>query len=90
MLLDRCRREGYVYRYGGDEFIAFFPIEREEQAQEFKKDVVAELEENDIRVSIGVIVTDPASGKSFDYYMRAADEEMYRVKAARKQPKNKN
>ncbi len=90
VLLDRCRREGYVYRYGGDEFIAFFPIEREEQAQEFKKDVVAELEENDIRVSIGVIVTDPASGKSFDYYMRAADEEMYRVKAARKQQKNKN
>ncbi len=46
------------------------------------------MEKNDICVSIGVIVTDPASNKTIDDYMRAADEEMYRVKAARKKLKN--
>lgn len=89
VLVEKCNKEGYVYRYGGDEFIAFYPMEEKSEAEAFKKDVVEELERNDIRVSIGVIVTDPASDKTFDDYMRAADEEMYRVKAARKKLKNK-
>lgn len=89
ILVEKCNKEGYVYRYGGDEFIAFFPMEETSESETFKKEVVEELEKNDIYVSIGVIVTDPASGKTFDDYMRAADEEMYRVKAARKKLKNK-
>lgn len=89
VLVEKCNNEGYVYRYGGDEFIAFFPMKEKSEAETFKKDVVEELEKSDIRVSIGVIVTDPASDKTFDDYMRAADEEMYRVKAARKKLKNK-
>ncbi|MDE7206878.1 MAG: GGDEF domain-containing protein, partial [Lachnospiraceae bacterium] len=88
VLVEKCNKEGYVYRFGGDEFIAFFPMEENSAPEAFKKDVVAELEKNDIRVSIGVIVTDPASDKTIDDYMRAADEEMYRVKAARKKLKN--
>lgn len=88
VLVGKCNKEGYVYRFGGDEFIAFFPMEENSTPETFKKDVVAELEKNDICVSIGVIVTDPASNKTIDDYMRAADEEMYRVKAARKKLKN--
>jgi len=87
VLVNNCKKEGYVYRYGGDEFIAFFPMDEQSEAKLFKKSVVEELENNDIHVSIGVIVTDPASNKTFDDYMRAADEEMYRVKAARKKLK---
>lgn len=84
VLVDKCTGEGYVYRYGGDEFIAFFPVTEEDEAKKFKKTVIEELEKYDIYVSIGVIMTDPASGKDFEDYMRLADAEMYRVKAARK------
>lgn len=87
VLLEKCRKDGYVYRYGGDEFIAFFPVDTDEDAQAFKEEVVAELAKNDIHVSIGVIVTDPAAGRTFQAYMKAADAEMYRVKALRKKNK---
>lgn len=84
VLVDKCTNEGYVYRYGGDEFIVFFPVAEEGEAENFKKIVIEELEKYDIHVSIGVTVTDPASDKTFDDYMRLADAEMYRVKALRK------
>lgn len=87
VLLEKCRKDGYVYRYGGDEFIAFFPVDTDEEAGVFKEEVVEELEKNDIHVSIGMIVTDPATGRTFQDYMKAADEEMYRVKAQRKKKK---
>lgn len=87
VLLEKCRKDGYVYRYGGDEFIAFFPVDTDEDAGAFKEEVVTELEKNDILVSIGMIVTDPAAGKTFQDYMKAADAEMYRVKAERKKKK---
>lgn len=87
VLLDKCDKEGYVYRFGGDEFVAFFPIDDDAVPGSFKEAVTEELEKDDIHVSIGVVVTDPESGKSFEEYMRIADEEMYRVKAARKKSK---
>lgn len=90
VLVGHCSEEGCVYRYGGDEFIAFFPIDEEADALKFKNAVLKELEENDIRVSIGVTVTDPASDKTFDAYMRMADEEMYKVKEARKKAGYRN
>ena len=90
VLVDKCTEEGYVYRYGGDEFIAFFPIDAENDAENFKTGVLEELGKNDIRVSIGVTITDPTSDKSFEDYMRLADQEMYRVKQARKKAKNGN
>ena len=90
VLVDKCTKEGYVYRYGGDEFIVFFPIDAETDAENFKTAVLEELEKNDIRVSIGVTITDPTSDKSFEEYMRMADQEMYRVKQERKKAKNGN
>ena len=85
VLLDQCPREGYVYRYGGDEFIAFFPVSDASEAEQFRNGVTARLAENDISVSIGQVMTDPASGKAFDDYMKAADDEMYKVKVAKKE-----
>lgn len=85
VLIDKCPKDGCVYRYGGDEFIAFFPIEEEAEAEGFKNSVVKELQKNDINVSIGVIITDPLSNKTFDEYMRIADQEMYKVKSTKKE-----
>lgn len=87
VLVEKCRNDGFVYRYGGDEFIAFFPLSDEDEPESFKNEVTAELEKYYIHVSIGVIVTDPSSDKIFADYMRLADTEMYRVKAARKAKK---
>lgn len=84
VLRDKCPQEGYVYRYGGDEFIAFFPVDEDEQIEKFRTEVIRELEKDDISVSIGYAITDPLSDKSFDAYMKLADAEMYRVKAAKK------
>lgn len=90
VLLEQCPKGGYVYRYGGDEFIAFFPVEEDAAAQAFKTEAEAMLEKVDISVSIGFVVTDPASDKIFDDYLRMADKDMYRVKAERKQTKINN
>lgn len=84
VLRDKCPQEGYVYRYGGDEFIAFFPVDEDEQIEKFRTEVIRELEKDDTSVSIGYAITDPLSDKSFDAYMKLADAEMYRVKAAKK------
>lgn len=84
VLLQQCPEGGYVYRYGGDEFIAFFPIMDEAQAAGFKSTVLAELKKTGISVSIGTALTDPSSDMVFDDYLRIADKDMYKVKAFRK------
>lgn len=85
VLVEKCPEEGFVYRYGGDEFIAFFPVDEEAVAETFKNEVIAQLGKSDISVSIGQVVTDPASDRGFDDYMKIADDAMYRVKVAKKE-----
>ena len=85
VLVGKCPKEGFVYRYGGDEFIAFFPIDEESGAERFKEEVIAQLGKDDISVSIGQAVTDPASDMLFDDYMKIADDQMYKVKVAKKE-----
>ncbi len=85
VLVDKCPEGGFVYRYGGDEFIAFFPIDEEAEAGQFRDEVIAQLGKDDISVSIGQAVTDPSSDRVFDDYMKTADDEMYRVKVAKKE-----
>lgn len=88
LLMENCPKDGCVYRYGGDEFIAFFPIEKEESAYDFKATIEAMLKKDDIRVSIGIAVTDLMSDKNADDYLRMADMDMYKVKLAKKDEKN--
>ena len=87
VLLEKCPKDGYVYRYGGDEFIAFFPTEEETAAEAFRESVESVLKEDKISVSIGVTVTDPESDMIFDDYLRMADKDMYRVKSVKKKGK---
>lgn len=76
--------DGYAYRFGGDEFVVFFPNATDEKIEKFKSDVTEELKKSDVSVSIGVIVTDPQENKSLDEYLVMADNKMYEVKCARK------
>lgn len=84
-LVDNCPKDGYVYRYGGDEFVVFFPLDGESGAEDFRNAVTARLDKDDISVSIGMTVTEPSSDRALDDYMKVADDEMYRVKAAKKE-----
>ena len=78
---------GYTYRFGGDEFAVFFPCKREEEIMRFREQVEAVLAENEIYVSMGIVITDPFSGCCLDEYLRLADQEMYKVKAEHRQKK---
>lgn len=76
--------DGYAYRFGGDEFVVFFPNATEDKIEKFKRDVTEELMRHKVSVSIGVIVTDPHDSKTLDEYLVLADQKMYEVKSARK------
>lgn len=84
VLMEYCPDNGYVYRFGGDEFIVFFPCKEEAEALRFRKQVSEALQTHNISVSMGVSVTNPSSGKKLDDYLKIADQDMYRVKAAKK------
>ena len=76
--------EGFVYRFGGDEFVVFYPNYDERITDNFITAVSLELKKSNVSLSHGIIVTDPASGKSLDEYIVMADKEMYKIKQARK------
>lgn len=84
-ILDTIKPEdGIAYRFGGDEFVVFFPNATEKVVNEFKDKVEIAMREQNIQLSVGCIITDPCSGKSLEDYMQLADKEMYRVKSERK------
>lgn len=84
ILTEYCPKNGYVYRFGGDEFIVFFPCKEEEEAYRFRDRINKAVGDYNISISMGVAVTDPASGRKLNDYLRIADQDMYRVKAAKK------
>lgn len=78
-----CPEGGYVCRYGGDEFLAFLPHGKA-QAESYRAQVIEALEKENVKVSIGIELTDPNRTEPLEYYVSRADAEMYRVKQARK------
>ena len=76
--------EGFVYRFGGDEFVLFYPHNDERVIRDFIEKVSSELKKSDVSISYGIIVTDPSSGRSLDEYIVMADKEMYKIKQAKK------
>ena len=75
-------------RFGGDEFLIIAPDSDEETAADLKKRLLGILEKNNntsdrpyrITASCAYVVTDPASGKVLEDYVREADQLMYKVK----------
>jgi diguanylate cyclase (GGDEF)-like protein len=75
-----CPENGYVYRFGGDEFTVFFPYATLQSVEQFIQNVEQALENLQISISQGFIITDPASPKSVAEYLMLADQRMYQMK----------
>lgn len=76
-------KDGYSYRFGGDEFVVFFPNTEPSKLQNFLDAVSGEFEREKLEVSQGVIITDPFNDKSLEDYLVMADLHMYEVKQKR-------
>lgn len=84
ILLELQPEGGYSYRFGGDEFVVFFPYATKEKAEEYKNAVLAETGRSGISISIGIVVTNPAEEVILDDYLAKADALMYDMKKAEK------
>ena len=75
-------------RYGGDEFLVIAADASEEYAEEFKHSMISYIDrENNLginpfkfSISVGYVLTDPASNKSVNDYVEEADVMMYEIK----------
>ncbi len=82
-----CDYSDYLCRYGGDEFVVLHIVPRGEDCAEFVRQVEEELGEGGspcpVSVSVGTCKYTPER-KELNQLINAADEDMYRVKSARK------
>ena len=69
---------GDCCRFGGDEFVAYFPVDDDVKAYEYAKKVEQSLLEKDISVSIGIAFSE--NGTSLSEIVNNADKEMYKIK----------
>ncbi len=75
-------------RYGGDEFLVIAADASEEYAEEFKRQMISYIDrENNLginpfkfSISVGYVLTDPASNKTVNDYVEEADVLMYEIK----------
>lgn len=79
-----CPPKGIVCRFGGDEFVVFFPITDGVSMEKFKDNVLQTLANDNISISMGIVKTNPSSAKSFDEYISEADQMMYEEKKRKK------
>lgn len=91
VLIEENRAMNLVGRYGGDEFVSVLSDSDREGAVQYLARVRARVARNpdlsphQISVSMGVAKFEPGEMRSVDDLLRAADEDMYRVKAERRQ-----
>ena len=85
VLEEECPEQGYVCRYGGDEFIGFFPYATSEKAQQYTDRVQSRLTKENIMISIGVELTFAGGEETIDEYLSLADQNMYCQKQMRKE-----
>ena len=85
VILDSNKPDGgIVYRFGGDEFVVFFPDATTEKIYKFQKNIESELMQSDIEISMGSVIIDPLTDIELDDYMILADEKMYEIKSEKK------
>lgn len=84
-----CPSDGYVCRYGGDEFILFFPCEDKAYAEEVKRRVNEAADNINMKLSIGVVLSEKAYGSDIRAYFEVADKNMYEEKMEHKKGNRK-
>ena len=74
--------DGFVMRYGGDEFVASCPVAGEPDAEMIRDHICQDLLREDIGTSIGISLTmgDPLDEGKLEQYIRKADASMYEIK----------
>lgn len=75
-----CTRDGYCYRYGGDEFVMFLPHMDRDGAEMLKADMKTAAKDINIGISIGIAVTNTEADMSLQAYVEIADKNMYNDK----------
>ncbi|KWV93502.1 hypothetical protein AUC45_04000 [Erythrobacter sp. YT30] len=86
-LRDVCPSSTTVSRFGGDEFVAFCPIEDRKHAEQLASEIHAEImrpmriegDRLEVRASLGVALL-PDDGKDADTLMQCADLALYHAK----------
>jgi len=76
-------KNGNVFRYGGDEFVALFALSSEGSDEKYNNKVESELKKSDISVSIGKIITSPSQKVDLNELLKLADMKMYEIKRDR-------
>lgn len=90
VMQEECPKDGYVCRYGGDEFIIFFPHATPANTNAYMEKVKKRLSETNISISMGIKLTHSGTGETLDSYLSLADQNMYRQKQAHKAAQNEN
>jgi len=80
ILRARCPKDGYVFRFGGDEFIVFWPRATKESVKELKGFWEKDFLKAEIEVSMGFVLTDCTEDKQLNDYLGVADKKMYAEK----------
>ena len=86
ILKNNLRQEDYVFRMGGDEFVAAFPSKNRKDVETiFEKRVLPDLREKlDIEFSYGIFEFSEFTKASLNQIIKKADESMYRHKTEKK------
>ena len=87
ILQEECPKDGYVCRYGGDEFIIFFPYADQKLADSVKESINEAVANIDVKLSIGMILSTKDLGGDIGDYFEVADKSMYEEKLRHKQGK---
>jgi diguanylate cyclase (GGDEF)-like protein len=83
-LVNSLSAEGYICRYGGDEFLVLLIGVEGDKASSYCDSVYRSLDRDNISVSIGLALTSADSPLTLSDHVAKADEDMYRVKALHK------
>lgn len=88
VLRSHCDKDCMAARIGGDEFLLVKRLDSEEEARRLKENILCQMDHQaeDVRfpmeltVSMGIVVSDPLSGKCLEDYRKEADRMMYKEK----------
>ena len=81
LLSNYSRKSDFIFRYGGDEFLAILPEIEEKGARQFLNRINQELSYTSLRISAGIATLEAES--SLEELIEKADRRMYQEKRSK-------
>lgn len=81
LLSNYSRKSDFIFRYGGDEFLAIMPETEEKGARQFLDRINQELSYTSLRISAGIATLEAES--SLEELVEKADRRMYQEKGSK-------